>query len=99
MPRITVKQHHKQFLDTISAQMGVSHTVALDYLIFELRRTGFSFSSALSAPIPPQPLQRTGMFVPFQEVAPVTPPTATTSTDPEPDDEAITRIARLIEEF
>jgi hypothetical protein len=45
--RITVKQHHRQFLSTIANQMGTNESTACDYLFWELRRTGFSFSSSM----------------------------------------------------
>lgn len=72
MPRINVKQHHTQYLELLSGQMGCNVTEALNFLIFELKRQNFSFSSALPTLSVPQPLQQSGMFVPFQEIAPVT---------------------------
>ena len=45
--RVSIKAHHKQYLELISAQMGCDVAEALNYLIFEIRKTGYSFSSGL----------------------------------------------------
>jgi hypothetical protein len=95
MTRLSIKKHHEQYLQLISEQMGVTQAVALDYLIFELRRSGFSFSSQLSSPLTTlQAPTSTGMFVPFQEVAPATAPTADQELD-----EVVLKFAALLEEF
>lgn len=94
--RISIKAHHKQYLELIASQMGCDHATALDYALWELKRQGFSFSSFLPstpAPLatvpPPQPI---GAFTPFQEVAP-----APLNNEP---DEVITRFLALgMEEF
>jgi len=99
MTRISIKAHHKQYLELIAQQMGTDVSSALDYLIFELRRVGFSFSSPLP-PVAPAPLatvpppQPIGAFVPFQEVASTSAP-----LNNEPD-EVISRFLSLgMEEF
>lgn len=51
--RITVKKHHEQYLQMISAQMGVSDTAeALNMLLWELRRINYAFGS----PLPQYPM-------------------------------------------
>jgi hypothetical protein len=71
MTRISIRPHHRQFIERIAAQMGCDQTEALNFLLHELRRQNFSFSSQLpTAPAAPQPPQLTGMFVPFQETMP-----------------------------
>lgn len=89
--RLTIKQHHHEYLLTLAAQMGCSPATTIDYLLFELRRQGFTFTS----PTPPLPLADmpklpplptslgfVGSVQPFQEIDPV-----------------IERISSLIEEF
>lgn len=96
MTRISIKAHHKQYLELIAAQMGTDQITALDYALWELKRQGFSFSSPLS-PVVPAP-QAIGAFVHYQEVAPTATPVIDSEPDQEPD-EIIQKLAALLEEF
>ncbi len=102
MTRVSIKSHHDQYLKNLAAQMNCDIAEALNYLLFEVRRTGFSFTSPLTlstpAPQPPQPPESIGAFVRYEELAPTLPET-TPSTDSEFDDEIIQKFAALLEEF
>jgi hypothetical protein len=43
--RISIKKHNQQYLQRLSAQMEVDPTEAVNYLLTELRRVGYSFNS------------------------------------------------------
>ncbi len=63
--RISIKPHHKQYLELIAQQMGCDQVAAIDYLLWELRRQGYAFGSPLPSVLvhspqvhtiePPQP--------------------------------------------
>ena len=94
--RLTIRQHHHAFIADVAAQMGCSTTTALDYLLFELRRQGFTFTTPTPPTAPTKPLTAptlasiqsgsnlgfVGAVQPFQEIDP-----------------CIERLSKLIEEF
>lgn len=103
--RVSLKEHHRQYLYLLSQQMGCDPSVALDYVFWELKRIGFSFSCPLAsvsasvpAPLPPplvQPPQPVGAFSVFQEIT--VPPAAPSDFEP---DETIRRFLSLgLDEF
>ncbi len=101
--RISIKPHHKQYLELIAQQMGCDQVAAIDYLLWELRCQGYAFGSPLPSVLvhspqvhtiePPQP-PPLGAFIRFEEVKP-----ASVST-PMMEDELITRLIQSgLEEF
>lgn len=96
MTRVTIRKHHEQYIANLAAQMGTDASTALDFILWNVKMQGFSFSSPLAPSVPAlQPLASTGMFVPFQEVSAQTTPTA----DQQQDDEIVLKFAQLLEEF
>ncbi|OUL23829.1 hypothetical protein BV378_20665 [Nostoc sp. RF31YmG] len=53
--RLSLPQHHTIYLQSIASQMGCDEAQALNYLLWELRRSNFAFGSTL----PPYPMPNT----------------------------------------
>jgi hypothetical protein len=52
--RITIKKHHYEFLIKLQGQMNNTDTTsAIDYLLWELKKSNYQFGSNLSAPKQP----------------------------------------------
>jgi hypothetical protein len=102
--RVSLKKHHRKYLDVLAQQMGCDAATALDYAFWELKRIGFSFSSSLPpvsvsspthGPLVPslEPPNPPGAFVRFEEVKPEAISSAT-------EDELIVRlVAAGLEQF
>jgi hypothetical protein len=43
--RVSIKKHNQQYLQRLAAQMEVDPSEAVNYLLTELRRVGYSFNS------------------------------------------------------
>jgi hypothetical protein len=46
--RISIRKHNRPYLDRLAAQMETDSTEAINYLLTELRRVGYSFNSGVT---------------------------------------------------
>lgn len=46
--RVSIRKHNQPYLERLSAQMETDPTEAINYLLTELRRVGYSFNSGVT---------------------------------------------------
>lgn len=64
--KINIRQHHQAYLNQIATQMECTPAIALDYLLFELRKMNYQFCTQL--PVQPQTKNNVGFdMTPYHE--------------------------------
>jgi len=89
--RVTIKKHNERYLNLIGSQMEIEDpSEIINYLLLELKKMGYSFSSSLIPLAQPQinPREMSPMIPKHQEYS------STPKIDP-----VISRMAALIEDF
>jgi hypothetical protein len=46
--RVSIKRHNQQYLQRLAAQMEVEPSEAVNYLLLEIKRVGYSFNSGIN---------------------------------------------------